>query len=367
MGAYLAPIYQYIYMILVAIVTFANVGRYKTTVVNNQRSSVGDYFLVFFMILFIGLRPLSGYFVDMVNYYNMYERFRLDTFLFTWDTDNIIYDNLLLWWASNDMGIGLFFLLIAAIYFICAYIGIKRLFPTHALIAYIVFLGAFSTFSYATNGIKAGAAASIFVMALGYSNKLAVCIPLMLVSLGFHHSMVVPVAAFVLTLFFKTPKWYYYGWFFCFLMALLHISYFQYLFGGMADEHGAEYLLVTESNSETFVGFRPDFVLYSAIPVIIGYIYEIKRKISLSKSCTLLMHLYLTTNAIWMLCMYAEFSNRIAYLSWFLYPIVIIFPFIDSYNNDVNKYNKLRKTVIYHLSFTLLMVFVYYGLLSLHH
>lgn len=72
--------------------------------------------------------------------------------------------------------------------------------------AYLVFLAAFSTFSYATNGIKAGAAASIFILALSYSDKLSICIPLLLVSLSFHHSMTLPLAAFALTFIFKNTK-----------------------------------------------------------------------------------------------------------------------------------------------------------------
>jgi hypothetical protein len=233
------------------------------------------------------------------------------------------------------------------------------------MIAYIVFLGAFSTFSYGTNGIKAGAAASIFIMAMGYWDELVVCIPLMLVSLGFHHSMVLPIAAFVLTKFFKNPKLYYYGWFFCFLLSVFHVTYFQHLFGGLSDDQGSIYLLATQQDTDMYLGFRPDFVLYSAMPVIIGYTYEMKWEIPLSKAYTSIMHFYLTTNAVWMLCMFASFTNRIAYLSWFIYPIVIIYPFLDAYNKDEKRFLKLRKTTLYHLCFTLFMSFIYYGLLSL--
>lgn len=359
----LAFLYQYLYHIIVAIITLVYVRWYKHAQAMKPSNNSGVVFLVLFMTLAIGLRPISGHFVDMANYRTTYEARQGDVFYFSLDTDNVIFDNFFMWWTSNSYSLQLFFLLVAAIYFGCAYIGIKRLFPNHSMIAYIVFLGALSTFSYSTNGIKAGAAASIFIMALGYWDKLYVCIPLMLVSLGFHHSMIMPLAAFAVTLFFKNPKWYYYGWFACFLMACFHVTYFQFLFGGMADEQGAAYLTTTQS-SEINIGFRPDFILYSAMPVVIGYLMEIKRKVPVSKTYSTIMHFYLMTNAVWMLCMYAEFTNRIAYLSWFVYPVVIIYPFLDAYNTDVNKYKKLYKTVLYHLSFTLFMVFIYYGLLA---
>lgn len=365
MSINIASIYQYIYLLFVTIITLIYIRKYKHNLLRYKKSNVAELLLVVTVALFIGLRPISGWFIDMYSYNQRLQQLDGQPFWFTTDTDNIIFDNFLEWWGCNGISPTLFFLTVATIYFVCAYIGIKRLFKDNALIAYIVFLAAFSTFSYSTNGIKAGAAASIFIMALGYRNKLWLCLPLMLASMGFHHSMALPIAAFAPTIFFKNPKWYYYGWLACFLLASFHITYFQILFGGMADEQGAGYLLATEQTSEAHIGFRPDFVLYSAVPVWMGYQIEMKKKIIVSATYKMLIHFYLTANAAWMLCMYASFTNRIAYLSWFVYPIVIIYPFLDKKNNDPNRYAKLKKVVIYHLLFTLFMVIVYYGILSL--
>lgn len=362
----IASVYQYIYLGVVAVLTFIYVGRYrKETTVLSESSSNSGFIMAVIATLAIGLRPISGFFVDMSAYSYYLDRILDEVFVFSWDVDNILFDNLIQWWGCNGINQQLFFLLIATIYFGCAYIGIKRLFPNHTLIAYLVFLGAFSTYSYSTNGIKAGAAASIFIMAIGYLDKYWLCIPLMLISYGFHHSMVLPIAAFAVTVFFKNPKWFYIGWLACFILACLHVTFFQSLFGGMADEQGALYLLATSETTDARMTFRPDFVLYSAVPVWIGYQIEIKKKVHISSMYRTLMHFYLTANAVWMLCMYASFTNRIAYLSWFVYPILIIYPFLDKENEDPFKFNKLRKAVLYHLYFTLFMYFVYYGLLSL--
>ena len=367
MGFSLAAVYQYIYLAIVSVLTFACLGRYRTMSAESSigGDSAGEFLLVLFCVLFIGLRPNSTYFVDMGAYRFGLERLRGDTFVFTRDTDNLIFDNLFSWWGCNGIDSRLFFLLMAFLYFYCAYIGIKRLFSNHALIAFLVFLGAFSTFSYAANGIKAGVATSLFIMALGYKNKLWICLPLMLVSLGFHHSMVLPIAAFAITFFLKNPKWFYFGWLVCFILACFHVSYFQSLFGSMADEQGSLYLMATSETTDAYMRFRPDFVLYSAVPVWLGYQFEIKNKEIVSSTYKTLMHFYLTANAVWMLCMYASFTNRIAYLSWFVYPIIIIYPFLDRANQDPFKYRKLRKAVLFHLLFTLFMYIVYYGLLSL--
>ena len=366
MGGDIGFVYQYVYIIIVMIGTMSHLNRYRRFgFESNNNDVITALFWMIAMILLIGFRPPSKAFVDMGSYNLGLRMMNGETFFFTWDTDNKIFDNLLTWWGCNGVSPTLFFLTIAAIYFGCSYVGVKRLFGRHSMLVYFVFLGGFSTYSYSTNGIKAGAATSLFIMALGYMGKKTLCVALMLLSLGFHHSMIMPIAAFVLTIFFKNPKWYYYGWFACFLLAAFHVTYFQFLFGGMADEQGASYLMATEATSEAHIGFRPDFVLYSAAPVWIGYQIEMKKNMKLSNTYHTLMHFYLATNAIWMLCMYAEFNNRIAYLSWFVYPIVIIYPFLDDKNTDPHKFIKMRKVVVYHLGFTMFMTFIYYGLLSL--
>ena len=368
MENFIASIYNYIYILVVAIITISYLPKYKIlnpyNNFNTQSNSTG--ILLLSIITFIGFRPLSEkYFVDMIAYAYRLRNFAGSDFEFTWSTDNIIFDNLFVWWGSVGLGETLFFIFMASIYFGCAYYGIKRLLPNHVMIAFLVYLAAFSTFSYSTNGIKAGAAASIFILALGFYDKKIVCFPLLLMSLGFHHSMILPIAAFILTLFFKKPKWYYYGWLFCLIMACLHITYFQNLFAGFSDEQGAMYLTATKETSDAYIGFRPDFILYSAAPVWIGYQFEMRNIYELSDTFKTLMHFYLTSNAIWMLCMYASFNNRIAYLSWFIYPIVVIYPYLDKGNTDSNRFLKLTKVVEYHLYFTLFMVIVYYGILSL--
>lgn len=363
----LAHLYVYIYLLVVTVLTIQQCSKYgalRCGQVNNGGNGYAPLLVVLFT-LFIGLRPQSGVFVDMMNCVSYYSHVKGDFFVFDWNSDNILFDNYLNFMASINAPIDLFFLSIAAIYFGASYIGIRRLFPNHVLIAYLVFLGAFSTFSYGTNGIKAGAAASIFIMALGFYEKKWLCIVIALLSYGFHHSMQMPIVALIITMVIRNPKLYFYGWLACLLMAMLHVTYFQNLFGGITDEQGAGYLLITEDTTAGGIRFRPDFILYSAIPVWVGYRYEIKRKLT-SKTYSALLHFYLVANAVWMLCMYASFNNRIAYLSWFVYPIVLIYPFLYV-ENSTDKYARFSRVTRYHLYFTLFMVLIYYGLLKLGH
>lgn len=366
----IASLYYPIYLLLVTILTFSVYNRYKV------RSGLGTYsaqsnsnavLLVPFLIFFIGLRPVSGYyFVDMANYVQDYHAFYEGApFHFDVNAENFIFDNYFAWVGSMYLGTEFFFTTIAAIYFGASYIGIKRMFPNDTLAAYLVFLGAFSTFSYGTNGIKAGAATSLFILAIAYRENLKVCIPLVLVSWGFHHSMQLPVAAFILALVYKNPKVYFAAWCACILISAAHITFFQELFASMSadamnDSRGAEYLRSSGSDWGGKSGYRIDFILYSAMPALVGYWAMYKKKVQLSKFYICLLNVYLCTNGIWMLCMYASFTNRIAYLSWFLYPVVLTYPFLRE-DWGPSRYRTFAKVMLAHLGFTIFMQGIYYG------
>ena len=360
-----ASLYNAVYLILITVLSLAVSYQYQRY--NGLReyrhywAKVLCGILVIALIFYIGLRPVSGrYFIDMGNYASYYSAI-LDgaRFSFDWETDNIIFDNLFAWWGSVRWGYTSFFLFIAAIYFGAAYLGIRKLFPNNTLAAYLVFLAAFSTFSYATNGIKAGAATSLFILAMGYRDNLKLCIPLVLLSWGFHHSMLMVVAAFIMTLLFRNPKIYYGMWVFSFLIAAAHITVFAQIFSGLTTEHGAGYLLGEGGTEGTKGGFRIDFILYSAVPLFVGWYAMFKKKIKLSRRYINLLNLYVCLNSVWMLCMYIEFTNRVAYLSWFLYPIVLVYPFLQEQWGK-NRYKVFSLVMLGHLGFTVIMNLLVY-------
>ena len=360
-----ASSYQDIYLLLVTIITIViyNQYHYRDGLYDYElpATNVPDIILVAFMAIFIGLRPLSWRdFGDMANYAEYYKVFFEGVpFVFDRNAENLIFDNLFAWWGAERLGYTSFFVLFSTLYFTTSYLGIRKLFPNDSLAAYLVILAAFSTFSYSTNGIKAGVAASLFIWAMGYRDNLKICIPLILISWGFHHSMIMPVAAFVTTTFVKNTKIYFALWLFCLLMAMGHVTAFAHFFAGATTEHGASYLLGDGTSDGTKGGFRLDFIIYSAMPVLVGWYVEFKKHLEVSAMYRNLLNLYLCLNGIWMLCMYANFTNRIAYLSWFLYPIVLIYPFLqEDWGED--RYQKFSYVMLAHLGFTLFMNILYY-------
>lgn len=357
-----AEYYQNIYLFIVTLMTFYTMSQY-----NRLGKQIGEkkstqtiaFILLLFLIWFIGTRPLSGtYFIDMANYHQNYEMLSGERFWFDWTANNIIWDNFFIWMASENVSFETWIIIVAITYFTLMFIACRKLFGRDMLLSFVVYLGAFSTFSYGTNGMKAGVAASLFLVAIAYKEKLWVSILIALLTYGIHHSMTLVIASYFVVLFVKNPKYYFWGWIVCLIIAALHISFFQILFARFADDSGAGYLLAEENGENYIMGFRPDFILYSSVPVYLGYSLINKYKFH-SDTYSFLLRLYILTNAIWMLCMYASYTNRIAYLSWFMYPIVLLYPFISSEKNPIH--GKYFRWVVYgHLGFTLFMTFIYY-------
>ena len=360
----MASAYIYIYLIVLGLIILWQCAKpMQLSPFNPQRQPVrqnGAFWLMIICILFIGFRPVDITFADMVGYNENFKLCVGKKFTFDFDAENLIFDNIMPFLASIGCSASVYFTLIATIYFGAMYIACKKLFPNNLLVAYLACLTAFSTFSYGTNGIKAGAAASIFLVALAYKDKLWLTILLSLVSWGFHHSMSMVLVAYFCSRFFKGTKWYFWGWLVALIIAILNITYFQLLFAQYSDEKGVHYLITNEYSYLT--GFRPDFVLYSVAPIVIGFYMIFIRRIK-DAGYELWLRMYLLTNAVWMLCMYASFSNRIAYLSWFLYPVVLIYPYLKIIWHK-RQGSFAKQVVIYQYLFTLFMEVIYYTILK---
>lgn len=357
--------YLFIYLLIVSIATFTVCRRYRISQLGaDVKDNSGIAFgMAFILTLFIGLRPNDPVFADTVNYVKGYYENQFHPFSFSFDVENVIFDNLCLYFASYDLGWHSLFVLLAGIYFILTCVACKKFFPKNTVLAFLVFLGAFSTFSYSVNGVKAGVAASIFLCALAFrTNRPLWASILAIASWGFHHSMTPCVLTFFIIWVYSNPRFYFLFWLTCLVLSAAHITYFQSLFMNYTDAKGASYLdMGNMAGWDGKTGFRVDFVLYSAMPIIVGYWAIFKKKINNIKYDRILST-YLFLNGIWLLCMYAGFTNRIAYLSWFLYPFVLIYPVLD---NECNwggyRYRTAAIFAIAHIGFTLFMNIVYYA------
>lgn len=358
--------YQDYYLLIVALATLViglRYAHYSTLELQQTRASSVKITISFtvLIILFIGLRPQSEMFPDMMGYITSVENEWWSLEEIRWDT-NYLFVPLMFFLQTMKASGEVIMLVLASIYFGALLIAMNKLFPKHRLLAMIVYCGAFMTFSNATNGMKAGCATAFFICAIAYFESKPLFALFLFLSLGFHHAAQLLVVVYMLCYVYNNYRFYLVIWLICLILAILHITYFQMLFGSWTDDHGAEYLLIEATSRDSGfggkVGFRYDFVLYSVVPMLLGY-YSVYKKNIRSKHYLFMLNVYTMTNAIWMLCMYASYTNRIAALGWGLYSILILYPVLQE------QWHKKQNTIIQiaiftHLGFTLVMHFIYY-------
>lgn len=221
---------------------------------------------------------------------------------------------------------------IASFYVICMSIAAYRWFPRHFLIAIIFLFTAFSFWGYATNGIRNGMATSIAMLGLSCfcrtKKELIIGYGLLIIALLTHKSCMLTIVAATGALFLRKTKLNISFWLVCIVLGLLFTEEFKSLFSGLVDDERMANYVNTEVNKEFFTktGFRWDFLLISSVPILIGWYATSKQKV-IDQTYAFILHTYIFSNSFWVLINTIAYSNRFAYLSWFLYPIVLVYPF----------------------------------------
>lgn len=207
----------------------------------------------------------------------------------------------LYWWASKRLSKGRIFWMLLAVTM------------------------SFGFIAYGTNTLRAGLAIALLLLGITYYDKkvpLAVCLAL---SLSLHMSMIIPISMFLVSKFFPKTRLFFILWIISIPVSFLAGDFFNTLFASFSDDSRTHYLM---DDSETYkVGFRIDFILYSLLPLAIGYYYIFKRGFR-SALYRNIYNTYVLTNIFWILVIRANFSDRFAYLSWFLIPVILAYPIL---------------------------------------
>lgn len=286
------------------------------------------------LILYIGYRPIWGNFGDTINYAQGFMKIAHSSKPFVWEWDNEwLFYNMANWFAKYS-DIHTFFLLCAFLYVGPLWLATVRIFKNYYFIPLLIIFGMFTFWAYGVNGIRNGIGASIFILALTYVNNIPVMLSLTFLATGFHSSVFLMIGAAILAWFIKNTYYYLYGWLFCVALSYVAGSRIQgYLVssgltGG--DDRFAGYLTGDNMYGELVqmsMTFRWDFLLYSAIGVAVGYYFIFRRNYK-DNYYHWIYNIYLTTNAFWVLVIRAAYSNRFAQISWFILPLVLIYPFM---------------------------------------
>jgi len=287
--------------------------------------------------------------------------------------------------------VNVYFLIIEIGYLGLMFWAYKKALWENAWFALLFGLSAFSFFTYGVNGIRNGLACSVVTLAIIFAAKdknYIIAGIICFLALGIHKSTILPTAAMVAALFvIKKPKMALMFWLMSIPLSLVAGGPISNFFMGLGfDDRAEAYISGDNAKYGNFsnTGFRWDFLAYSAMPVwLIWYVQKQieKRRNECGGGKTLeeeetgvygaglladaesmrvfnvLSIIYLLTNAFWVMVIKASFSNRFAYLSWFLYPLVLAYGVIRLHIwEDQDK--KAGQILLAHMGFTMIMYLI---------
>lgn len=365
-----APYYYFVYWFAVMLFTihkFDDIYCCRSYVILFKRDNYIPLivFSVFFILIY-GFRPISGfYFGDTSNYAASYQMLQIYGAFNVEGSTEVGGDwlfNYAMKSCAQIMSVHYFFVIVICLYVVMMFHGCRKLDYRHGAILMLFCLGAFSFYSYAVNGIRNGVACSIVILAIAGVCKGDKIWPIILsfIAISCHKSTALPLACMFFTFFVRNPKYMYGVWIGAIILSLLFgetitnvislVSYDERLSDlTMRGDEMSELLEVELKNY-----FRWDFLLYSSMPIILGAYTLFIRKIY-NNTYLILLGTYIYANSFWILVIRDIFSNRYAYLSWFLYPIVLAYPLLNLPVFEKNHSQKTAWILLAHFGFTTVM------------
>lgn len=324
---------------------------------------VTNSLLLIITILFIGLRDPYGnwrYLGDTSQYTNIFFNY-MDDPIYGIKSDYGFY--LLMLFSKEFLNIYIFYILCAVLYVVPIYLVCKKYFNEYALFAFIMFVSSMSFWSFGINGVRNGLATSFFLLGIYFYDKKWLMYTLMLLSLTFHKSLILSFIAFIIAIQTTNTLLLIRIW-----LVLVIVSY---VFGSQVETIMSDFLLnsrlVEDKRVDTYFsdeldgvvierGYRLDFIIYSGIAIFLAYYYKYKKGFQ-DAFYDRIVNTYIIANAIWIVLIYAAYTNRIAYLSWFIMPLVLVYPLLKQKDLVRNQSLFLALLILGSLTFTLLIYF----------
>lgn len=362
-------LYKQIYLLLIA--SLSLFFSLQAVFISNSGNSViyrKDNSLIFAVIvflvlsIFLGLRPFGIWFGDTNYYLYIYNNVIYDYNSIDW-TNEWVWNNFSVLCKKLGFSDSSYLLSIETIYIGFMLLTCHKVIRNNIGIAFLFCISALSFYAYAVNGLRNGVACSItmYAVALLCSSKYEKVIAFFLIVLAFgiHHSVAIPcLCAIISTFLIKEPKYALTFWGVSIFLSLFFGNAFNDLFASLELDERASYFedVAGKESAALFssTGFRFDFLLYSAIPVALVFYLTIKRSFR-DTTYNIIANTYILSNAFWIIVIRATYSNRFAYLSWFLYPIVLAYPILKM---NISKKQDLIISIslILHTLFTIILL-----------
>ena len=321
-----------------------------------KKPSALIYILLIFLIIYLGTSTGTDRFRYDLQYQRYVQSFQWensDNGYVGWKTFNYIISRLT---TSSTV----FFLIVSCFYVLINFWFCRRMSVNYHIL-FIMVISCMGFRSYGVNTIKAGFGLSIALIAIAqYYKDKKKSIVFSLISILIHSSCAIPLLAFWATGFFRKIKlnYFYFVWIVCVALSIVMGDFFKNILGSYLEDEdmsGSSYFLAEESHYK--MGFRYDFLFYSLIPILWGWFLCNKRKYE-DERWLQLYKTYILVNAFWVLVITMNFTDRVAYLSWFLIPYITLLPLLDMNKYQLrNRKKYIQMIMLLFGTFSIFMIF----------
>jgi hypothetical protein len=292
--------------------------------------------LVIVTIMLMGLRPANSSYGDTVIYAAGFRHFAAQKELHLISSKEWLFDNLMRLFAKYS-SIHTFLTFCATIYVGSLWLALRRIFKEYNFVPLIVIMSMFTFWVYGVNGVRNGMGASLFILAITYTDNIPAMVGIALLGAGIHNSIYLMLVAAALCWIINDSRLYIILWLLSIVISWILGNDIQQWMAGFAesvaeDNKLSDYLVYSHEKmvSDGLVvstSFRWDFIAFSAMGVAVGAYFLFRRKFD-DEYYKWLFNTYLVCNAFWVLIIRAPYSNRFAQISWFILPIVLVYPFM---------------------------------------
>lgn len=352
------PTYLYTLLIL-TLVYSVSIYHQNTNLIKTNTNNIYVLIYVLLFVYFVGLRPISGiYFGDTANYALSYQNMVYQD-SYKIDESTEWFFGWLMYVCSRTIDVHGFFLIVEIFYIIPVLWACYKFASNHYVLMFLFCMGAFSFFTYGVNGIRNGMACSFIIVALACVNKnliyKLIAGAFCFLAFNIHRSTALPIVCIMASFFVKDTRYVMGWWLFSIVLSLVAGGPIEAFFTSLGFDDRMQGYSSANIDASAFssIGFRWDFLLYSAMPIVLGYYVVFVRKIW-DKNYLLLLNTYILCNSFWVMMIRASYSNRFAYLSWFMYALVLAYPCLKL---PIWKDQGMKTALIFmgHLGFTLFM------------
>lgn len=330
-GWYYQPTYLAIVSLIAIWMSFRRISSLDYAYQDKGNSWLLPFILCLIYAIWLGLRPVHPAFGDTVNYALEYQLKGVYDVKMDWSGE-WIWQWLMISCISAGFSVNTFFLIVELVYVLTAFFAVKRFMPKDPMLGMIFLVGSLMFFSFGVNGLRNGMACHIVLLAISLllDDKYVIGTILCLVAFGIHRSTILPLTSAIVAIFFIKDFRYALGfWILSILISFVAGGAVSNFFSGLGfDDRMTQYINIQDMSSFSRTGFRWDFLLYSSMPVLMGWYICVKRQIK-DNWYNVICMTYCLSNAFWIMVIRSAFSNRFAYLSWFIYPIVIAYPLVN--------------------------------------